>query len=185
MSERFDEWESCLSWVPVTETGDLDGRFGHLFRDGDGMGYHAAMGIDSSEWDDPDYELLAFVGRDRPFVPRECQNEPGEDGDRTGATPTGDGATEADRGGELADAIDDLAEDTHALREEVEDMWEPVEEFTQFDECMFLLGASSIGGRDGSGFVYEGKARRALAPVCLHVRAQRAPAAAGPDGVPR
>ena len=25
MSERFDEWESCLSWVPVTEYGDADG----------------------------------------------------------------------------------------------------------------------------------------------------------------
>ena len=157
MSERFDEWESCLSWLPVTETGDLDGRFGHLFRSGDDRGYHAAMGIDSSEWDDPDYELLAFVGRDRPFVPRECQNEPGEDVDRTGETPTGEGIADAYRGGDLADAIDDLAEDTHALREEVEDMWEPVEEFTQFDECMFLIGASSIGGRDGNGFVYEGR----------------------------
>ena len=31
ISERFDEWESCVSWVPVTELGDPDQRFGYLF----------------------------------------------------------------------------------------------------------------------------------------------------------
>lgn len=31
MSTRFDQWESCLSWVPVTEFGDADNRFGYLF----------------------------------------------------------------------------------------------------------------------------------------------------------
>jgi hypothetical protein len=31
MSERFDEWESCLSWVPVTEYGDAEGHFGYRF----------------------------------------------------------------------------------------------------------------------------------------------------------
>jgi hypothetical protein len=30
-SERFDEWESCVSWVPVTEYGDPDGKYGYLF----------------------------------------------------------------------------------------------------------------------------------------------------------
>ncbi len=166
MSERFDEWESCLSWLPVTETGDLDHRFGHLFRGSDGMGYHAALGVDGSEWDDPDYELLAFLDRDRPFVPRECQNEPGEDVDRTGATPAVEGLADAYRGGDLADAVDDLAEDTHAIREEVEDLWEPVEEFTQFDECMFLLGATNLGTTRGTGFVYQDRHHaRSLRPA--------------------
>lgn len=80
MSERFDEWESCLSWVPVTEYGDADGRFGYLFGEEGAAepGYRTAIAIDRSEWDDPDYEFLAFVGRDRPFVGRECEGEPGE-----------------------------------------------------------------------------------------------------------
>ena len=79
MSERFDEWESCLSWVPVTEYGDADGRFGYLFgEEGAEPGYRPAIAIDTSEWDDPDYEFLAFVGRDRPFTARECRGEPGE-----------------------------------------------------------------------------------------------------------
>jgi hypothetical protein len=79
MSERFDEWESCLSWVPVTEYGDADGHFGYLFGEkGADSGYKAALAVDTSEWDDPDYEFLAFVGGDRPFTSRECQNEPGE-----------------------------------------------------------------------------------------------------------
>jgi hypothetical protein len=79
MSERFDEWESCLSWVPVTEYGNPDGRFGYLYSEGGGEpGYRAAIAVDGSEWDDPDYEFLAFAGRDRPFTNRECQGEPGE-----------------------------------------------------------------------------------------------------------
>jgi hypothetical protein len=79
MSERFDEWESCLSWVPVTEYGDADGHFGYLFGEkGVDPGYRPAITIDTSEWDDPDYEFLAFIGRDRPFSDRECGHEPGE-----------------------------------------------------------------------------------------------------------
>jgi hypothetical protein len=77
-SERFDAWESCVSWVPVTEYGDPDGKFGYLFgrRGSSVFGYGAALAIDRSDWDDPDYEFLAFVGGDRPG--RSCQDEPGE-----------------------------------------------------------------------------------------------------------
>ena len=77
-SERFDEWESCVSWVPVTEYGDPDGEFGYLFgpRDASPPGYRPALAIDRSDWDDPDYMFLALVGGDRPG--RTCQDEPGE-----------------------------------------------------------------------------------------------------------
>ena len=74
MSEQFDEWESCLSSVPVSEYGDPEGRYGYRVDDGQGgSGYMPALAFDVSEWDDPDYMLLAFVGRDRPFVGRECE----------------------------------------------------------------------------------------------------------------
>ena len=77
ISERFDEWESCVSWVPVTELGDPDQRFGYLFGPkGDPAGYRAALHIDRADWDDPDYMFLALVGGDRPG--RHCQDEPGE-----------------------------------------------------------------------------------------------------------
>jgi hypothetical protein len=77
-SERFDEWESCVSWVPVTEYGDPDGKFGYLFgaRRASPDGYRPALAIDRSDWDDPDYMFLALVGGDRPG--RTCQDEPGE-----------------------------------------------------------------------------------------------------------
>jgi outer membrane murein-binding lipoprotein Lpp len=77
-SEHFDGWESCVSWVPVTEYGDPDGRFGYLFgaRGAAVPGYRPALAIDRSDWDDPDYMFLAFVGGDRPG--RKCQDEPGE-----------------------------------------------------------------------------------------------------------
>jgi hypothetical protein len=77
ISERFDEWESCVSWVPVTELGDPDQKFGYLFGPQAGpAGYRAALHIDRSDWDDPDYMFLALVGGDRPG--RTCQDEPGE-----------------------------------------------------------------------------------------------------------
>jgi hypothetical protein len=76
-SERFDEWESCVSWVPVTEQGGVDGKFGYLFGSVGALpGYRTALHIDRSDWDDPDYMFLALVGGDRPG--RTCQDEPGE-----------------------------------------------------------------------------------------------------------
>jgi hypothetical protein len=77
-SERFDAWESCVSWVPVTEYGDPDGGFGFAFAapGAPAFAYRPALSIDRSDWDDPDYMILALVGDDRPG--RECQNEPGE-----------------------------------------------------------------------------------------------------------
>jgi hypothetical protein len=74
-SERFDAWESCVSWVPVTEYGDPDGGFGYAF-DSSPLRFRPALAIDRSDWDDPDYMFLAFVGGNRPD--RECHNEPGE-----------------------------------------------------------------------------------------------------------
>ena len=71
-SERFDEWESCVSWVPVTEQGSADGAFGYLSQ----TGYRPALHVDRSDWDDPDYMFLALVGGDRPGGT--CQDEPGE-----------------------------------------------------------------------------------------------------------
>jgi hypothetical protein len=77
-SERFDAWESCVSWVPVTEYGDPDGGFGYRFglRGSPAFEFRPALSIDRSDWDDPDYMFLAFVGGDRPGGV--CQNEPGE-----------------------------------------------------------------------------------------------------------
>jgi hypothetical protein len=76
-SERFDAWESCVSWVPVTEQGGADLKYGYLFgREGQAPGYRPALHIDRSDWDDPDYMFLALVGRDRPGGT--CQDEPGE-----------------------------------------------------------------------------------------------------------
>jgi hypothetical protein len=78
VSERFDAWESCVSWVPVTEYGDPDRGFGYRFglRGVTPFEFRPALSIDRSDWDDPDYMFLAFVGGDRPG--KVCQNEPGE-----------------------------------------------------------------------------------------------------------
>lgn len=79
VADRFDAWESCVSWVPVTQHGDPDGRYGYLFQPPGPTSpfvFRPALSIDRSDWDDPDYMFLAFVGGDRPGGV--CRNEPGE-----------------------------------------------------------------------------------------------------------
>ena len=159
--ERFDEWESCLSWLPVTQYGDESQNLGYLYgaSTGGSVGggsdqvHVGALDIDSSEWDDPDYMFLAFIGRDRPFTDVECGHEPGEAVDR-GVQPrsrlTGTSSV-ANRGSGLEDLQGDV---TDAL-EDVEDLWEPAEEFVQFDECMFTIGVRDLGS-SGDGYLFKG-----------------------------
>jgi len=158
-SARFDEWESCLSWVPVTEYGDPERRFGFAFGgDAGSLGYRPALAVDISEWDDPDYEILAFIGRDRPFVRRECGHEPGEGVDRV--VPR---ALARAHGGR-SDRLEDVAQDLGSLAEDVEDLFEPAEEFELFDQCMFTVGVSSYGRVGGNvGYVFGAGRRSALA----------------------
>ena len=171
---RFDEYESCLSWVPVTEYGDPEGRYGFAFGDDGGdLGYRPALAVDISEWDDPDYEFLAFIGRDRPFVRRECGHEPGEGVDRlvpsarprpgegfVRVVPSASPRSAASR----HDRLEDIAQDLGSLDEEVEDLFEPAEEFELFDQCMFTVGVSEYGTDGGdAGYAFGTDRRSALA----------------------
>jgi hypothetical protein len=141
-TERFDEWESCLSWLPVTEYGNEDQDLGYRVDDAGALTeapdrHLPALDIDTSEWDDPDYEVLAFLGRDRPFTDRECGNEPGEGTDRPVVPRAGDS---------YAERLEDLRRGVRDLAEDVVDLLEPVLEFVQFDECMFTLGVQDRPG---------------------------------------
>ena len=84
---------------------------------------------------------MAFVGRDRPFGPDECETEPGEGDFRLRAAVGAAAAQPAGR-----------AERLERLEETVEDLGEPVEEITQFDECLYTVGAQSR-----AGYVYQGR----------------------------
>ncbi len=153
-TERFDEWESCLSWLPVTEYGHDHQDLGYLVDDANGGQlaeepdrYLSALDIDTSEWDDPDYQVLAFTGRNRPFGQRECENEPGESVDRpvTGEpTPTTHSRLSARAG--KRERLRELRMGVRAAAEDVEDLFEPVFEFVTFDECMFTVGVQSRSG---------------------------------------
>lgn len=127
-TERFDAWESCLSWLPLTESGDDEQDLGYLVDQGLWpfvRVHYPAVDLDHSEWDDPDYQVLAFRGRDHPFGPGECGTDPGEDADRPGR---------------------ELRQDIASLREDVEDLAEPVDEIARFDECLFTVGVTSAPG---------------------------------------
>jgi predicted outer membrane repeat protein len=162
---RFDRWESCLAWIPLTEYGDPEQRFGYEYSDAKAGDYSAAVTVDRSEWDDPDYQLLAFPGRRGRAGKRGCADDPGEAADRIPPSM----ATRLKRAtqGRSNDRIEDLRSDVASLREQVEDLVEPVHEFDEFDECMFTLGMTQYGSRRGSeGYAYvrgERKQRPALA----------------------
>jgi hypothetical protein len=174
--DRFDQWESCLSWLPVTEYGHTYQNLGFLYGDGTGKPrYLGAIDIDGSEWDDPDYELLAFVGRDRPFVRRECGHEPGESVDRT-RTLADDRADVSRSSRGDADQVDDIRSALHSAREDLEDLVEPVQEFVQFDECMFTVGVQNLGtGKAGYHYVALSGARSRRAALSFDMSGLRRP----------
>jgi hypothetical protein len=138
-TERFDRWESCLSWLPLTEAGDDEQDLGYLADEGMWpyeRVHYPAVDIDHSEWDDPDYQVLAFRGIDRPFGRGECGTDPGEGADR----PRAPGR--------------ELRQEIASLREDVEDLYDPVDEIVRFDECLYTVGVASNPGylfrtRDG------------------------------------
>ena len=169
-TERFDDWESCLSWLPLTEAGDVDQDLGYLVDEGlwpYERVHYPAVDVDHSEWDDPDYQVLAFRGQDHPFGGKgECGTDPGEAPDRLSQDAR-------DRPTRLRSRI-------RALRDDVEDLGEPVFEITTFDQCMYTLGF-----RDSPGYLYRSTRRQADSQVGALLRpARRPPAPVQPDGVP-
>lgn len=175
-AERFEAWESCLTRVPVTEAGDGEQQLGYLRR-GRGRARHdAAIAIDGGERDDPDYTLLAFAGRDRPFAAGDCGSEPGEEGFAlpshaavaTGAVTTGAGASGAGASGRAARG---RAARLARLAETVEDLGEPVAAIAQFDQCMYTVGVKERGG-----YLYERGGRTSRRPaLSFDMAGDRAP----------
>ncbi|CAN5286416.1 hypothetical protein BH09ACT10_BH09ACT10_24270 [soil metagenome] len=141
MADRFDEWESCLTWVPVTQFGDLSGGFGYAVSGG----FRSAVAIDNSPWDDPDYQLLSFEGKNRPFKARACQ-EGSVNLASTSLATQSLVSPAAKRTKSPGKRIKDIDGDLSAIAEDVSDLVDPVESFTFFDECMFTVGASRRTG---------------------------------------
>ena len=57
----------------------------------------------------------------------------------------------------LQERISDLQQEMASLREDVDDLGEPVEEFDLFDQCMFTIGVTRYGKRDGTSGYYYGQ----------------------------
>ena len=76
----------------------------------------------------------------------------------------------------VQERLEDLRQEMGSLREDVDDLGEPVEEFDLFDQCMFTIGVTQYGKRDGtSGYIYgeEGQQRRQA--LAMDVRGFDAP----------
>ena len=169
MSRRFDERESCLTMVGVTEYGDPRSGFGYRFESSTGSTFMPAIAVDISEWDDPDYFLLTFKGRNRPFVRRECRDNDGEEVDRsvrkTAPSRRGERRS-AGRVWNVEERINDVRQEMDSLGEDVEDLLKAVGEFEIFDQCMHLMGVSEFGApSEGTGYVFVNHHRSVIRPA--------------------
>jgi hypothetical protein len=117
--------------------------------------YGPALGIDRSDWNDPDYMMLALVGAEQPG--RECEEDPPEASSHHRAQ-----VARAARGGDtLLQRVLDVRDDLASLQEDVEDLEEPVREFVLFDQCMFTIAANQHGTRDGDmGYLFGSGGKR-------------------------
>ncbi len=71
----------------------------------------------------------------------------------------------------LPDRVEELQQELDSLIEEVEDLQEPVEEFSLFDECMYLIGVSAHGKRDGSsGYVFGARDQARRPALAMDMR---------------
>jgi hypothetical protein len=76
----------------------------------------------------------------------------------------------------LQERINDLQQEMASLREDVDDLGEPVEEFDLFDQCMFTIGVTQYGKRDGtSGYVYGDRGLQRRQALAMDMRGFDAP----------
>ena len=123
--DRFDAWESCLSWLPVTEDGDAAPGPRVPDRRGRGATRHVAGRRHRHQ----------RVGRPRlPAARFRADRRRSAMRDRSGR-----GASTGRARRVAARRRSRIA----ALREDVEDLVEPVGEITRFDECMYTVGRAA------------------------------------------
>jgi hypothetical protein len=76
----------------------------------------------------------------------------------------------------VQERLRDLQQEMASLREDVDDLGEPVEEFDLFDQCMFTIGVTQYGKRDGtSGYVYGERGLQRRLALAMDMRGFDAP----------
>ena len=71
----------------------------------------------------------------------------------------------------LPDRVEDLEQELSSLTEEIEDLQEPIAEFDLYDQCMFLIGVTQYGTRDGRrGYYYGRGGRRRWPALAMDIR---------------
>jgi hypothetical protein len=76
----------------------------------------------------------------------------------------------------VQERLEDLQQEMASLREDVDDLGEPVEEFDLFDQCMFTIGVTQYGNRDGtSGYVYGERGLQRRQALAMDMRGFDAP----------
>jgi hypothetical protein len=71
----------------------------------------------------------------------------------------------------VQERLEDLQQEMASLREDVDDLGEPVEEFDLFDQCMFTIGVTQYGKREGtSGYVYGERGQQRRQAVAMDMR---------------
>jgi hypothetical protein len=76
----------------------------------------------------------------------------------------------------VQERLEDLQQEMASLREDVDDLGEPVEEFDLFDQCMFTIGVTQYGKRDGtSGYFYGERGQQRRQALAMDMRGFDAP----------
>jgi hypothetical protein len=76
----------------------------------------------------------------------------------------------------VQERLEDLQQEMASLREDVDDLGEPVEEFDLFDQCMFTIGVTQYGKREGtSGYVYGERGQQRRQALAMDMRGFDAP----------
>jgi hypothetical protein len=76
----------------------------------------------------------------------------------------------------VQERLEDLQQEMASLREDVDDLGEPVEEFDLFDQCMFTIGVTQYGKRDGtSGYFYGDRGLQRRQALAMDMRGFDAP----------
>jgi hypothetical protein len=71
----------------------------------------------------------------------------------------------------VQERLEDLQQEMASLREDVDDLGEPVEEFDLFDQCMFTIGVTQYGKREGtSGYVYGERGQQRRQALAMDMR---------------
>ena len=160
IARRFDHSMACVSWLPVSEFGDPDHRFGFLYdeRDGTGLDHRPALAVDPGNRRGADYIFLKFAHRDN------CQSAPTRPG-TPGSPGTADPAKlRTSPSSSIRSRVRALERRLENLERRAKRLDGMSERFDEWESCLSWVPVTEYGDPDG-GFGYRFRSRGPSRPT--------------------